>query len=464
MEKRLIAATLVLIVASGVFGLGVHLYFKAGSDGDRHVDNRDQTQENASPFPYGKNNPRGGDQNRWVQPNEGERSPSLLKDVGDVGPFQEDVPAEKDARSPPGTPPVPGATLNPKLPPLQLMPEIKDDSVRQLIQSAAEAVRSQARINKEAQEKLSRSLASGQDGDHPKPKTDAGAKPFPADSGQPSDLEPLVTRLKRGTTEEKIQAAEELARLGEHAKPASRALCDAALGSSEKLIQAALVALEKANSELHQPVLVLLVDSKAENHYQALAKIALLGEQGKPALPVVLFEIKRGLVQLLSGQQSLNQPALIQVVLHSMEVIPEIAPEDMEALKTLITLTRLRTNNEIWVSQSGRSTSTPFRDKAVELLGNLVEAQPNYRKQIIPALMSVLKEAMERTNASEDGKVIAAVTEISLTGNALLKCGTEGKEALENEAASRLKQLKFHQSDQVRKIADTLQKKIEASK
>jgi hypothetical protein len=354
--------------------------------------------------------------------------------------------------------------LNSSVPPFQLLPESKDESVHELIERAGEAVRSQARISKEVQEKLRRSLAASQGGDNAYPKSDKQATPPPTDSGKSFDLEPIINKLKAGTTEEKIKAAEDLARLGERAKPASRALCEAALGSLEAVVQAALLALEKVHPELQRPVLVFIVDNKAENHIEALTKIRLLGEDGQPAFPVVLFEIKRGLVQLLSGQQTLNQPTLIQVVLHSMEVLPEIAPEDLESLKTLITLTRLRTNHEIWVNQIGRSTSTPFRDKAVELLGNVAEAQPKFRKQIIAALMAVLKEAMERTNDSEERKVIVAANEISVAGNALLKCGIEGREALENEAAPRLKQLKLHQSDQVRKIAETLQKKTETSK
>jgi hypothetical protein len=453
-----------LLVASGLFAFGLYFQLKAGSDTNGRAETREPPQENPPPSSERKNTPRGEDHDGPIRPSKGKHNPSPQKDAGDVGPLQEYVPSEKPATLPPAKPIEPSEPFNPRVPSLQRLPETKDESVRQLLQEANEAVQAQARISEEAWEKLRRGIAPGQGGDNAKPKPDTQPTPPPADSRQHSDLEPLITRLKGGTSEEKIQAAEELARLGERAKPASRALCDAAPSSSEKLIQAALLALEKANPELHQPVLVLLVDNKVENHNQALLKLGLLGEQGKPALPVVLFEIKRGLVQLLSGQQTSSQPGLIQVIFRSMEALLEIAPEDPEGLKTLIALTRVRTNHEIWTNQSGRSTSTPFRDKAVELLGNLAEAQTNYRKQIIPALMSVLKEAMERTNASEDSKVISAVTEISLTGNALLKCGTQGREALEYEAAPRLKQLRFHQSDQVRRIAETLQKKIETSK
>jgi hypothetical protein len=54
-----------------------------------------------------------------------------------------------------------------------------------------------------------------------------------------------------------------------------------------------------------------------------------------------------------------------------------------------------------------------------------------------------------------------AVTEITLTSTALLKCGTEARETLRKVVSPRLKELKFHRFDQVRKSAETLQKKID---
>lgn len=51
--------------------------------------------------------------------------------------------------------------LSPSVPLVQLLPETKDDSVRELIHHAGEAVRSNARINKEAQKRLQRGLGQG---------------------------------------------------------------------------------------------------------------------------------------------------------------------------------------------------------------------------------------------------------------------------------------------------------------
>jgi hypothetical protein len=72
--------------------------------------------------------------------------------------------------------------LNTPLPPVNEIVETKDDSARELIQMAGDAVRSQARINKDAQEKLRRSVGYGQGG----PGRDGG-KDRGQDTGRGSD-------------------------------------------------------------------------------------------------------------------------------------------------------------------------------------------------------------------------------------------------------------------------------------
>jgi hypothetical protein len=73
----------------------------------------------------------------------------------DVGPENTDAPKTTD--------PTPREKLNATLPRLDLLPP-KDDSTRELIQNAGDAVRAQSLINKDAQEKLRRSVGYGQGG------------------------------------------------------------------------------------------------------------------------------------------------------------------------------------------------------------------------------------------------------------------------------------------------------------
>jgi hypothetical protein len=77
---------------------------------------------------------------------------------------------------------------------VQLLPETKDESVRELIQNAGDAVRAQAHINKEAQEKLRRSIGAGQGGPGA-----GGGKDRGKDTGRGNETGPGTgdERLKR---------------------------------------------------------------------------------------------------------------------------------------------------------------------------------------------------------------------------------------------------------------------------
>jgi hypothetical protein len=110
--------------------------------------------------------------------------------------------------------------------------------------------------------------------DVPQPKREP--KQRREEANLPRELQPHVAQLKSGNTEERIKACMALEDLGEKAQPATRALCDAALSTSQKLSRAALKALEKVNPEIQKPVFILLVDEKAINHKDALRKLSAL--------------------------------------------------------------------------------------------------------------------------------------------------------------------------------------------
>jgi hypothetical protein len=270
-----------------------------------------------------------------------------------------------------------------------------------------------------------------------------------------------VAALKSQKQEERLRACEQLGGHGEVALPAARPLCEATLDPSQKVARAALQALEKVQPDLQQSVFILLVDDKTENHVRALSKLGQLGEQGNPAVPIILSQIRKHLDRLTNPQQGWDY-RLGQLVIHFMEVLPKIAPDDPDVVKMLIGLTKLDSPGGIGVRRpGGRTDQQTFRKYAVELLGTIAETQPKHRKQIVPPLVAVLKEAVERTNDPVASKVQAAIAEISVAGDALVKCGPDAKESLEKEALPRLKELKFHRSEQVRKTAEQLREKIE---
>jgi hypothetical protein len=106
-------------------------------------------------------------------------------------------------------------------------------------------------------------------------------------------------------------------------------------------------------------------------------------------------------------------------------------------------------------------TTVPFRAQGLTLLGELAEGQPDFRKQIIPPVVAILKEAVQDTSATDKEEVLNAIAWVDHAGNTLLKCGDEAKQTLTKEVVPRLKELQFHKSDIVRKTAEALRKKIE---
>jgi hypothetical protein len=327
--------------------------------------------------------------------------------------------------------------------------------LRKLKLHPAEAVRTAADA---AIAQIEEALASGPAPprkEEPMPRTEP--RPDGEDVSLPRELRPLVARLKSGTTEERVKAAADLAEMGEKALPAAGALCEVALAPSQKQSRAALEALKQVHPELHDPVFVLLVDEKADNHKNALKSLALLTEQGKPATPIVLHEIKRCQELLNDPQARWGQPTLVEVTSESMTTLSKIAPDDPKVLKTIIDLTKFTFPNG---RRFGVGT-VPFRQHGLELLGELAEGQPGFRKQIIPPVVAILKEAVQHTNAPDDNEVVNAISWVDLIGKTLLNCGEEAKPTLVKEVVPRLKQLQFHKSETVRKTAEDLRKKIE---
>jgi hypothetical protein len=286
----------------------------------------------------------------------------------------------------------------------------------------------------------------------------------PADPDLPAELQPIVGRLKAGTAEDRVKAAGELAEMGDKAQPAARALCEAALDTSQKVSRTALQALEKVNAELHQPIFVLVVDDKAANHEQALLKLGNLGEQGAPALPVVLHEIKRSQELLNERRAAWGQPTVVKVIQESMRVLPKIAPENPEALKPIIELTKFTSQLQLIVAprRGGiRGTNAMFRAEGVQLLGEIADSHPVHRPQIVPVLVGILKETAEETKVPDERRLLEAIADLEATGNALVKCGPEASQALTKDVLPRLKDLAFHKSAGVRAAAEKLRKKIE---
>src|SRR5262249_19918127 len=170
--------------------------------------------------------------------------------------------------------------------------------------------------------------------------------------------------------------------------------------------------------------------------------------EGRPALPILLQEIRRCQEQLTGSRARWREDTLVTVITDAMKTLPKVAAPDPQVVKTITDLTKFSTPNLVF--DGHKNTNTPFRDEGARLLGDLAEGQPEHRKQIIPALTALLKESVQNTNATQDAAVLHAIQEVDLVGNALMKCGPEAKPTLAKEVVPRLKDLEFHRSKEVR--------------
>jgi len=125
-----------------------------------------------------------------------------------------------------------------------------------------------------------------QEKDKPKPEK-------PEEKEKQEAIQRHIRNLKSSFTADRIRAAQELAKIGEDAKPAARALCEAAVESNVKVATEALEALEKVWPSLHKNVVIILAEKEPRKRAEAIKDILLLEEDGDAATPVILENLKR---------------------------------------------------------------------------------------------------------------------------------------------------------------------------
>ncbi len=129
----------------------------------------------------------------------------------------------------------------------------------------------------------------------PAKKEEGGTPPVkpPLKVGLGKELDSLVEKLKKGSDEEKVKAAEALGKMGEIGHPIAHLLCINATNTTKDISRSSLQALEKVTPELYDPVFTLLVDGQAGNHLKAIKNLQNQGNKAKPAFPVIIFQVEK---------------------------------------------------------------------------------------------------------------------------------------------------------------------------
>jgi hypothetical protein len=99
----------------------------------------------------------------------------------------------------------------------------------------------------------------------------------------------LVRDLKSKRVADRAKAADGLGPLAEKAGLASRALCETLLDTPPQVRLAAEHALEKVNPAIHRLVVPIVVDKDLRERVPAIQRVGALGEEGNPAVPVLVY-------------------------------------------------------------------------------------------------------------------------------------------------------------------------------
>jgi len=204
-----------------------------------------------------------------------------------------------------------------------------------------------------------------------------GASLFVRVYGQEKKIDPkvasLIKALKGKTTTDRVKAAESLGKLGPEAHDATRAICETVLDRQQKVRNAALNALEKINPDLHQAVTPLVLDENFRNRLDALEQIKKMGEEGRPATPVVIASMN-SLRPVFIGSE-FKADLLIDTLM-------AIAPEDKEVVDALITwlLTELDATTIVRCAEVLPQTHSP--KKAVPALLKSMSTRGGYSAAI----------------------------------------------------------------------------------
>jgi hypothetical protein len=214
--------------------------------------------------------------------------------------------------------------------------------------------------------------------------------------------------LKSGNQASRIiEAAQAIGERGEKAKDARQALCEALLDRRDAVRAAVASALEKVDPRLHKPVVALVVDQDHSLRVEALRSLGALGEEGKPALSLVLRYVMDVTIAV-SEQSGMGVP--IGDLPHGttfIRTMAAIAPDDKRVVKALVVCLRLGEN------PSGR----------VEAARGL--ARRSLRKEAVTELVWALK-----TDTSELVRVAAA--------KALGDLGPDAKDAVKSLEAAKI--------------------------
>jgi outer membrane biosynthesis protein TonB/DNA-directed RNA polymerase subunit RPC12/RpoP len=283
---------------------------------------------------------------------------------------------------------------------------------------------------------------AGKDKDK-RPKDEEKDKDKEPPKPKESELDRLVRQLK--DKDSRSAAARELGKLGEKARPAAAALCEALASANDDEHEALLDALEKIRPDLHKHVVTLMVDEDVYNHSNALAAIEKLKRDGAPVVPLLLAYGKRmaeeksfGKLKNLSGSRS----GLLARCIKALRSTSPANPQVIAFLSPLVT----------YASQDRFSgfADSDVRGHAIAALHLAGKEDPKVRKKLVPVFLRGVAAQSPYQEGERD------VRTALLAMAALGELGPEAKEAL-----PALKKEKLNANKEIREAASAAVAKID---
>jgi hypothetical protein len=228
----------------------------------------------------------------------------------------------------------------------------------------------------------------------------------------------LTRDFKSSVPRGKLIIIDKLAKLGEGA---ARPLCDAMLDKDDKVVNAALVALEQAHPALYKPVVKLVIDDQMKNRAKALEEFSTMGAQALPALGLLVARSKSALTQAKTDQR------WVEAVKAYTKAISAIGPEERETVE--------------FFKDAVESPVASIREDALAWLVAWAGDKEARRKEVLPLLKTGIAlsgadaipfiKASGRFGGLSKG-LLPALKKLKLSGMAAVRdAATEAVEAIE---------------------------------
>jgi HEAT repeat protein len=214
-------------------------------------------------------------------------------------------------------------------------------------------------------------------------------------------LDGYIKTLKGGREADRIKAAQEIGKMGEEAKDALEALCDALVDANKDVGAAVLAALEKVDPRLGPLVRILRVDKDPAHLLQALKSLAKLEEEGKPAYSLLL-KLGTGNAKRQFGPLG-TIGDLKQTGEEMIRTLAAIAPKEKKVLQVLTDCLLFSRAESARVAAAEGLGRTSFRTEAAAVLMKSLLKDPadNVRAAAANALGELGQDAKKAVPALE---------------------------------------------------------------